>query len=354
MNQLINSVRTKNSNNMMNQLSITEYNRYPHFRILSFKRVYTNCYCYYYHLSFHVIHTGQTSGVLFPETSINEVSPQPSKEHLESTSNTPTLSISSVPSSLGPTESNLTESTLISFSLTLPTQSDSETSITTQMTTHIIDTISSSSTGGQDLINTVSPNMETKSLHKEEMTDEVLLYISQTTQYQIPSITVPDQTPNTLVSANDNIPVPTAVHHSSEEIPIIHEDSLSTKEEKRDDNTLAVKPTSYLSHQLNKTHQNIDESQLYQEVQGKNETSDISSLLTNISISDNNQTLSVGNQTNISSLPSEEGGWVNGGTNGASGSPREKSVFVRLSNRINNLEMNMSLFGSYLDQISSR
>ena len=299
---------------------------------------------------FHVIHTGQTSGVFFPEISINEVSPQPSKEHLQSTSNTPTLSISSVPSSLGPTESDLTESTLISFSLTLPTQSESETSITTSMTTHIIDT---SSTGGQDLINTVSPNMEAKSLHKEEMTDEISLYISQTPQYQILSITVPDQTPNTFVSTNDNIPVPTAVHHSSEDFPIIHEDSLSVKEEKRDDSTLAVKPTSSLSHKLNKTHQNIDESQLYQEVQGKNETSDASSLLTNISISAN-QTLSVGNQTNISSLPSEESGWVNGGTNGASGSPREKSVFVRLSNRINNLEMNMSLFGSYLDQISSR
>ena len=33
---------------------------------------------------------------------------------------------------------------------------------------------------------------------------------------------------------------------------------------------------------------------------------------------------------------------------------REKSVFVRLSNRINNLETNMTLFGSYLDQISQR
>ena len=298
---------------------------------------------------FHVIHTGQTSGIFFPETSINRVSPQPSKEHLESTSNTPTLSISNVASSLGPTESNLTESTLISFSLISPTQSDPETSITT---THIIDTISPGSTGGQDLINTVSPNMETKSFYNKEMTDEVL-HITQTPQYQIPSIIVPDQTPNTLVSANNNIPVPTAVLHSSEEIPIIHKDSLSIKEEKTDDSTLAVKPTSYLSHQLNMTHQSIDESKLYQEVQGKNETSDTSSLLTNISIS-GNQTLSVGNQTNMTSLPSEEGGWVNGGTNGASGSPREKSVFVRLSNRINNLEMNMSLFGSYLDQISSR
>lgn len=252
-------------------------------------------------------------------------------------------------SSLGPTESNLTESTLISFSLISPTQSDSETSITTQMTTHIIDTISPGSTGGQNLINTVSPNMETKSFYSEEMTDEVL-HITQTPQHQIPSIIVPDQTPNTLLSANNNIPVPTAVLHSSEEIPTIHKDSLSIKEEKTDDSTLAVKPTSNLSHQLNMTHQSIDESKLYQEVQGKNETSDTSSLLTHISIS-GNQTLSVGNQTNMTSLPSEEGGWVNGG---ASGSPREKSVFVRLSNRINNLEMNMSLFGSYLDQISSR
>lgn len=48
--------------------------------------------------------------------------------------------------------------------------------------------------------------------------------------------------------------------------------------------------------------------------------------------------------------PVDEGNSVNF----SSGSHREKSVFLRLSNRINNLEMNMSLFGSYLDQISSR
>ena len=44
-----------------------------------------------------------------------------------------------------------------------------------------------------------------------------------------------------------------------------------------------------------------------------------------------------------------------GGTNGAClPQPREKSVFVRLSNRIRDLEVNMSLFSSYLDQLSSR
>ena len=42
-----------------------------------------------------------------------------------------------------------------------------------------------------------------------------------------------------------------------------------------------------------------------------------------------------------------------GGTNGVP-QPREKSVFVRLSNRIRDLEVNMSLFSSYLDQLSSR
>ena len=44
-------------------------------------------------------------------------------------------------------------------------------------------------------------------------------------------------------------------------------------------------------------------------------------------------------------------------TNGSSipaGQPKEKSVFVRLSNRIRDLEVNMSLFSSYLDQLSSR
>lgn len=44
--------------------------------------------------------------------------------------------------------------------------------------------------------------------------------------------------------------------------------------------------------------------------------------------------------TNVSSIPA--------------GQPKEKSVFVRLSNRIRDLEVNMSLFSSYLDQLSSR
>ena len=43
----------------------------------------------------------------------------------------------------------------------------------------------------------------------------------------------------------------------------------------------------------------------------------------------------------------------NGG-GGGGGQVREKSVFVRLSNRINFLEGNISLFTSYLDQISTR
>ncbi len=44
------------------------------------------------------------------------------------------------------------------------------------------------------------------------------------------------------------------------------------------------------------------------------------------------------------------------GSNGTShtAGAREKSVFVRLSNRINVLEINMTLFDSYLDQISQR
>ena len=45
-----------------------------------------------------------------------------------------------------------------------------------------------------------------------------------------------------------------------------------------------------------------------------------------------------------------------GGSGGqvSSGRDREKSVFLRLSNQIQELEMNMSLFSSYLDQISTR
>ena len=41
------------------------------------------------------------------------------------------------------------------------------------------------------------------------------------------------------------------------------------------------------------------------------------------------------------------------GAGGLSGQPKEKSVFLRLSNRIRDLEENMSLFSSYLDQIST-
>ena len=41
------------------------------------------------------------------------------------------------------------------------------------------------------------------------------------------------------------------------------------------------------------------------------------------------------------------------GAGGLSGQPKEKSVFLRLSNRIRDLEENMSLFSSYLDEIST-
>ena len=41
------------------------------------------------------------------------------------------------------------------------------------------------------------------------------------------------------------------------------------------------------------------------------------------------------------------------GAVGLPGQPKEKSVFLRLSNRIRDLEENMSLFSSYLDQIST-
>lgn len=63
------------------------------------------------------------------------------------------------------------------------------------------------------------------------------------------------------------------------------------------------------------------------------------------------------NATNITgnfSLGEENGCAIVGGNGSGGGIPasREKSVFVRLSNRINNLETNMTLFGSYLDQIS--
>lgn len=61
-------------------------------------------------------------------------------------------------------------------------------------------------------------------------------------------------------------------------------------------------------------------------------------------VSTNNSNI---NSTNSNSTVGDESGTNNG-------SPREKSVFVRLSNRINNLELNMSLFGSYLEQISTR
>jgi hypothetical protein len=52
------------------------------------------------------------------------------------------------------------------------------------------------------------------------------------------------------------------------------------------------------------------------------------------------------NHTNTSTAGGDEG-------NSANGSPREKSVFLRLSNRINNLELNISLLSSYLDQVSA-
>ena len=54
--------------------------------------------------------------------------------------------------------------------------------------------------------------------------------------------------------------------------------------------------------------------------------------------------------TIVTEEPSDNGNNASSHTPGA----REKSVFVRLSNRINVLEVNMTLFDSYLDQISQR
>ena len=67
--------------------------------------------------------------------------------------------------------------------------------------------------------------------------------------------------------------------------------------------------------------------------------------------SHSNATVNVVNDTN-SSEESESNG--NGSGHGSIAGSREKSVFVRLSNRINTLETNMTLFDSYLDQISQR
>lgn len=63
-----------------------------------------------------------------------------------------------------------------------------------------------------------------------------------------------------------------------------------------------------------------------------------------------NSTINNSTVSNNTSGANQTGGEENNNSN----SPREKSVFLRLSNRINHLELNMSLFGSYLDQISSR
>lgn len=74
------------------------------------------------------------------------------------------------------------------------------------------------------------------------------------------------------------------------------------------------------------------------------------------------------NQAQNSSIPPLSAGGGGGGGNGngvgghgvgsggqvSTGRDREKSVFLRLSNQIQELEMNMSLFSSYLDRISTR
>ena len=69
--------------------------------------------------------------------------------------------------------------------------------------------------------------------------------------------------------------------------------------------------------------------------------------LDNVTISSPNNNHTLNSSTGTNNTAGEEAGISNG-------MPREKSVFVRLSNRINNLELNMSLFGSYLEQISTR
>ena len=77
--------------------------------------------------------------------------------------------------------------------------------------------------------------------------------------------------------------------------------------------------------------------------------------VSDISTADPPSSETVGLSTNSSSVPTTDEG-DGGSTDGSGHMPatREKSVFVRLSNRINALEVNMTLFGSYLDQISQR
>lgn len=80
-----------------------------------------------------------------------------------------------------------------------------------------------------------------------------------------------------------------------------------------------------------------------------NEDTNTSTVSINITLMNSNNNISSGSLlVNVTSNSSDE-------TVNSNGGPRsEKSVFLRLSNRINNLELNMSLFGSYLDQISTR
>ena len=76
------------------------------------------------------------------------------------------------------------------------------------------------------------------------------------------------------------------------------------------------------------------------------------SLNASTSLSQHNTTAAPHNKTAADSLPSPSNGL--GLPGGGTAQPKEKSVFIRLSNRIKDLEENMSLFSSYLEEIRTQ
>ncbi len=103
------------------------------------------------------------------------------------------------------------------------------------------------------------------------------------------------------------------------------------------------------SHNILPNGSLIDANVTQDNVSEANTIPDFQNSSTTNCTSHSNATVNVANDTN--GTEESEG---NGSGHGSITGSREKSVFVRLSNRINTLETNMTLFDSYLDQISQR
>ena len=164
----------------------------------------------------------------------------------------------------------------------------------------------------------------------------------------------PDQSILKPVNPNDSETTPPQYSQDVQSISPIGNDLLADNGMASDDNATdndTRNDNAGTSQDMLPNSSLIDTNVTQDKVSEANTIPDFQNSSTTNCTSHSNATVNVVNDTN-SSEESESNG--NGSGHGSIAGSREKSVFVRLSNRINTLETNMTLFDSYLDQISQR